>query len=184
MNEITITLTGLAASEYMTKEPKLVKEASAILEENSNLQLKILELETYIATMKNGVPDYFMKDTPDLRLKRDSELMKDSQYEKKSPFKRPVKPEVTIIDDTIEPTLDDTWKAFVNAGEPAINAPKTHWSETDSAVIENAIDKTDIKYYSVGALARFLNRSISAVRTRAITNYGAHIRNGMIVSEV
>ena len=180
MNEITITLTGLAASEYMTKESKLVEEASAILEENSNLHLKILELETYIATMKNEVPDYFMKDTPDLRLKRDSELMKDSQYEKKSPFKRPE----PVAKEVTEPTLDETWRAFVDAGEPAINTPKTHWSEADSAVIENAIDKTDIKYYSVGALARFLNRSIAAVRTRAITNYGAHIRNGMIVSEV
>lgn len=179
MNEITITLTGLAASEYMTKESKLVEEASAILEENSNLRLKILELEAYIATMKNGIPDYFMKDTPYVRLKRDSELMQDTSYEKKSPFKRPIKSEPTV-----ELTLDDTWRAFVDAGEPAINSPKTHWSEADSAVIENAIDKTDTAYYSVEVLSKFLSRSIAAIRTRAITNYGAHIRNGMIVSEV
>lgn len=186
-NEITITLTGLAASEYMLKESSILEEASKVLEENRDLTLlvdklhiEVAELEAYIVSLKSEVPDYQLKDSPAvMRLKRDTELMEDSQYEKKSPFKRPIKPEPTV-----EPTLDDIWRAFVDAGEPAINNPKTHWSETDSAVIENAIDKTDTAYYSVEVLSKFLSRSIAAIHTRAITNYGAHIRNGMIVSEV
>ena len=191
MNEITITLTGSAASEYMRSESTIESAATLVLEENRELTLTVERLEKektalqyYISTLESQVPDYFMKDTPDLRLKRDTALMEDSQYEKKSPFKRPTRPEVTIVDDVIEPTLDDTWRAFVDAGEPAVNNPKTHWSETDSAVIENAIDKADATYYSVEVLSKFLSRSIAAVRTRAITNYGAHVRIGMLLSEV
>lgn len=177
-NEITITLVGSKAYDYIRNESAIESAAAATLEENSNLHLKVLELEAELESLKSGIPSYLMKDTPSVRVQRDSELMKDSQYEKKSPFKRPVKPEPIV-----EPTLDDRWREFVDAGEPAINSPKTNWSETDSAVVKNAINKTDIKYYSVEVLSKFLSRSIPAVRSRAIKTYGAHIRKGMIVSE-
>jgi hypothetical protein len=181
MNDITIILTGGLAYDYIRKESKLEEQASNTLEENADLHLRILDLEMQLAELTANVSSYALeKAGANFRLKRDTALMEDSQYEKKSPFKKPIIPEEIPV----APTLDETWRAFVDAGEPAANSPKSHWPEDDSAVIENAVDKTDIKYYSVGALARFLNRSIPAIRTRAITIYGAHIRNGMIVSEI
>lgn len=181
MNEITITLTGSLAYDYMRKESKLEEQASNILEENADLHLRILDLEMQLAELTANVSSYALeKAGANFRLKRDTALMEDSQYEKKSPFKRPE----PVAKEVTEPTLDETWRVFVDAGEPAANKPKGHWPDDDSLAVKNAIDQTDPTYYSVEVLSKLLNRSIPAIRTRAITKYGAHIRNSMIVSEV
>ena len=76
-------------------------------------------------------------------------------------------------------TFDNAWRAHVNSGD---FKPREYarWSKYELDVLNNALNQTDSKYYSVKAIATALGRSRSAI-VSAAKRLNCDINNYMII---
>jgi hypothetical protein len=95
------------------------------------------------------------------------------------------KPVVKHMENLLDPetsvhTPDQkNWIAFVEAGFPHVSKNK-HWKPYEELAIVTASDMTE-DYFSIATLAKFLGRTESSVKTKAI-NMGYKTKKGMIKS--
>ena len=180
-NEIKIILTGSMANDYVRNVNLQESRIEKLLKELDEKSKECEKLSYDLEQLRGNTSPYSLAKESNIRLEHDAKLMDDSS------FKEPSKPTFTKTNHTPiteENELDEDWKFFIGTTVPSGEIMRDAWDDRDSAIVENAIDKTNRDLYSVRILALYLNRSESAIRSRAIKLYDAHIRNGMIISEL
>ena len=183
-NNITITLTGNKAYEYIRNESLKDSKIDNLLQENIGLKHTIDDLqgqkdalEYKLFNIREEVPEasYMKSAYPTGRLARDLALAENSEYEE-------VMEQAPEAEDFID-EIDSDWRFFVDTEIPDESIINTNWGEKDAEVVKNAIDKTDKAYYSVNTLAKYLNRTKASIIAKASRSYGAKTKNGLLISK-
>ena len=78
-------------------------------------------------------------------------------------------------------SVDAIWKTAVNTNRVPESRNGKMWSETERAILINAIDKHDKFYYSLATLSKYLGRSRNAILSEAHRQQ-AQVVNGFLIS--
>lgn len=78
-------------------------------------------------------------------------------------------------------SIDAMWKTTVNTNRIPEQRNGKMWSDTERAILINAIDKHDKFYYSLTTLAKYLGRSRNAILSEAHRQQ-AQVANGFLIS--
>ena len=92
-----------------------------------------------------------------------------------------IEPAQSIATPTRNSSIDAMWKTAVNTNHVPEQRNGKMWSETERAILINAIDKHDKFYYSLTTLAKYLGRSRNAILSEAHRQQ-AQVVNGFLIS--
>jgi len=208
-NNITITLTGNKAYDFIRNESigdtnianlisenkELSDDYTKLLEVNRKLTISLNEAEQLIVAIENekDALEYEL-----LQLKENSaeasywgpvtdaeqptgRLARDLELAKNSEYEEAME-QAPILEEPMD-EVDEDWRFFVDTETPDNSIIRANWDKEDTEVIENAINKTDRVYYSVDVLATYLNRTPASIVAKAYRDFGASTKNGMLISK-
>lgn len=73
------------------------------------------------------------------------------------------------------------WMLFVDSNQPHVSKDKKKWKDYEELAVNTAANQTDKNYFSIEVIAKYLGRTVSSVKTKAIS-MGYKTKKGMIKS--